>query len=96
MHTRQISLFTEDTHFEIKKHSSIVQMSSIATLQERKVMNVLLWIAKDHLKRNPDERVFVSDLGILKRLAGLKKNDNTKLKEALRHLADMTIEYNIM
>ena len=63
MKTKQISLFKDDnTVFEIKKHSSIVQMSNITTLQERKLMNVLLWIAKDFLKRNPNERVFNCDL----------------------------------
>jgi hypothetical protein len=64
---KQISLF-DKSYFEIKKHSSIVQMSNIATLQERKVMNALLRIAKDNLKRTPDDRVFTTDLGILKRL----------------------------
>jgi len=63
MPTKQIPLFeSHDTKLEIKKHSSIVQMGNITTLQERKTMNALLWIAKDMLKRNPEERMFGCDI----------------------------------
>ena len=72
MHTRQISLFAEDNHFEIKKHSSIVQMSSIATLQERKIMNVLLRIAKDHLKK-PGKKGFYIRFGNTETFGGIEE-----------------------
>ena len=92
----QISLFNDSqTKREIKKHSSIVQMSNITTLQERKAMNSLIRIAKDFLKRNPEQRSFTCEIGIIKRLAGLNDNDNTQLKEALRNLRRNEIEYNI-
>ncbi len=66
----QISLFEGSGEvWEIKKHSSIVQMSNVTTLQERKAMNSLIWIGKDILKRNPNEREFKCDIGIIKRLA---------------------------
>jgi hypothetical protein len=44
-------------------------MGNITTLQERKTLNALLRIAKDILKRQPDERMFVCDIGLLKRLS---------------------------
>lgn len=92
----QISLFEGSGEvWEIKKHSSIVQMSNITTLQERKAMNSLIRIAKDALKRNPNEREFKCDIGIIKRLAGLKDGKNDDLKTALRNLKKRTIEYNI-
>ena len=72
--------------WEIKKHSSIIQMSNVTTLQERKAMNSLIRIAKDALKRNPNEREFVCDIGIIKRLAWLKDSENKYLKKALRNL----------
>ena len=66
----QIALFEgENSVWEIKKHSSIVQMSNITTLQERKAMNTLIRIAKDHLKRNPGQRSFICDIGMVKRLS---------------------------
>ena len=85
----------EHSIWEIKKHSSIVQMSNVTTLQERKAMNSLIWIAKDQLKRKPEQRSFVCDIGMIKRLSGLNDNANTELKDALRNLSLTKIEYNI-
>ena len=82
--------------WEIKKHSSIVQMSNITTLQERKAMNSLIRIAKDQLKRSPEQRSFVCDISILKRLSGLNDTSNVDLKDALRNLSSTKIEYNIL
>ena len=67
----------------------------MTTMKERKAMNALIWIAKDILKRTPDERVFQTDIGIVKTLCGLNDTSNNKLKNALRSLADTKIEYNI-
>ena len=95
--TRQISLFEEsDAVMEIKKHSSLVQMNNVTTLQQRKAINSLIWIAKDQLKRNPEERSFSIDLGIIKKLSGINRNDNNELKLALKALVSLVIEYNIL
>ena len=51
-----------DTTWEIKKHSSIVQMNNVTTQLERKILNSMIWIAKDALKREPDQRIFTCDL----------------------------------
>jgi hypothetical protein len=81
---------------EIKKHSSLVQMNNVTTLQQRKAMNSLIWIAKDQLKRNPEARSFSIDLGIIKKLSGINRNDNSELKSALKALVSLVIEYNIL
>lgn len=81
---------------EIKKHSSLVQMNNVTTLQQRKAMNSLIWIAKDQLKRNPEARSFSIDLGIIKKLSGINRNDNSELKAALKALVSLVIEYNIL
>lgn len=92
----QVSLFEDkNTSWEIKKHSSIVQMSNVTTLVERKSMNALIRIAKDCLKRDPNQRIFTCEIGLIKRLAGLWDNDNSELKEALKRLSHTKIEYNI-
>jgi hypothetical protein len=59
-------------------------------------MNSLIWIAKDQLKRNPEERSFSIDLGIIKKLSGINRNDNNELKMALKALVSLVIEYNIL
>ena len=71
-------------------------MSHLGTLVERKVMNALIWIAKDTLKRNPTERRFGCDIDLVKHLSGLKDGKNDDLKAGLRNLSNNTIEYNIL
>ena len=94
---KQIALFDgNESVREIKKHSSIVQIGNLTTKQERKAMNALIWLAKDTLKRNADERVFTIDIGIVKSLCGFTDTNNIDLKNALRNLADTKIEYNIL
>ena len=81
---------------EIKKHSSLVQMNNVTTLQQRKAINALIRIAKDQLKRNSEARNFSIDLGIIKKLSGINRNDNSELKSALKALVSLVIEYNIL
>lgn len=95
--TTQYTLFKDDESlWEIKKASSLVQISNIATLVQRKAMNAMVCVAKDILKRNPEQRVFKCDLGLIKRLCGLANNDNKGLKEGLRALRNLNIEYNVL
>lgn len=94
---KQQSLFQDlSWTFEIKKHSSLIQMQWDASLIQRKAMNGIIYIIKDQLARNPEQRIFKTDLGILKRLSGIRRTDNSNLKKALRGLATMAIEYNIL
>ena len=96
MANRTLSLFDETgQQWEIKKHSSLVQMGNITTLLERKTLNALIYIAKDQLKRDHSRRVFTCDLGIIKRLTGWDYSNNSELRNALTSLVDTKIEYNI-
>ena len=68
--TRQLALFEESNGvLEIKKHSSLVQMNNVTTLQQKKAINALIRIAKDQLKRDPERRVFDIDLHLAKKLS---------------------------
>ena len=91
----QQPLFADQSRV-IKKHSSIVQMGNITTLQERKAMNALIWIARDQLKRDPEQRQFRCDIGVLKRIIGINDKDTTELKAALRTLHAMQFEFNVL
>lgn len=65
--TTQISLFdVNQNRLEIKKHSSLTQISSGASAVGRKLMNALILIAQDSLHRNPIQRVFYADVGVVK------------------------------
>lgn len=58
--SKQISFFEEEDNsfWEIKKHSCLVQMGGAATLLQRKLMDASIWITRDQLKRNPDQKIF--------------------------------------
>ena len=56
---KQITLFDkDDSYWEIKKHSSMVQMGNFGTLLQRRLMNVSIWVTRDQLKRNPNKQRF--------------------------------------
>ena len=71
-------------------------MGNITTLRERKVLNTLIYIAKDFLKRNPEEVRFSCDIGTIKRLAGRESSNTRDLKQALTSLVETSIEYNVL
>ena len=81
---------------KFKKHSSLVAMSNLDTLMERKVMDVLICIALDQLKHNPDRRMFVTDVGQIRFLSDIKDNGNVQLKKVLRGFASKLYEYNVL
>lgn len=95
--SKQITLWDEGSaNREIKKHSSLVQLSGFGTLLERKLINAAIWITKDQLKRNPHQLRFSADIGAFKRLIGYKDTKNEDLKGALRSLRRTEFEYNIL
>ncbi len=97
MITKPKGLFNDSQwNYEIKKHSWLVHIDNRTSLQQRKAINAIIRIAKDQLKRNPDKRIFTVDLGLIKNMAWISRKDNTELKQALRQLVTMAIEYNIL
>lgn len=82
--------------FQIKKHSSLIQIQSQLSLNQRKMINGLIFLIKERLKADSSQRLFMIELGVLKKVSGIKKSDNTKLKQSLQSLAAIKIEYNIL
>lgn len=90
----------------IRKHSAVIQMSNRITAQQRKAFNALLHLAyldvgkdTDKYKEFEDKKVipvFTCELSRVKSLAGLRATDNIKLKEALKKLTSVVIEYNLL
>ena len=64
--TIKVSLSDNGAVYELKKHSSIIQMKSVATMLQRKLFNSLLWIANEELKKHTDARIFETTIGQLK------------------------------
>ena len=82
--------------FQIKKHSSLIQIQSQLSLNQRKMINGLIFLVKQKININASQRIFEIELGVLKKISGIKKSDNTNLKQSLLALANIAIEYNIL
>ena len=80
----------------LKKHSSIVQMSNRVTVQQRKCFNVLLHTAREILEKKPNTQLFQVSLAKVKKLAGVSANNNQEIKQSLKGLVDITVEYNVL
>ena len=91
-----ISLFEDGNNVYLKKHSSIIQINNITTLQQRKSINVLMRITKQVLRLNPSETLFRIDMGTLKRVAGINDTGNVGIKKALQALTKTQVEYNVL
>jgi|GEM_PF-1596029 len=85
---------------KLQKHSAVIQMSNKITLQQRKVYNFLLYLAKKNISkmRNEDSdkhMFFETTLTEVKNEAGIKVR-NFKLKDDLQGLQKTLIEMNIL
>ena len=94
--TTQYSMLNPtNNRLEVKKHSSLTQISSNASAVGRKLMNALILIAQDCLFRNPEQRIFSADIWVVKRLIGMTDGSNNTLKKELKKRRDDSVEYNI-
>jgi hypothetical protein len=80
----------------LKKHSAVIQMSNVVTGVQRKAWNVLLYHARDALRRGCQDRIFEVPLSEVRRWTGIETTDHTKLKKALLALMDVVVEVNLL
>lgn len=90
-----LSLFDESKTL-IKKHSSLIQTNNVTTLQQRKSINAFILIARQVLKRDPNQTTFKIELSTLKKLAWIKNTNYEAVKESLKGLLTTAIEYNVL
>lgn len=93
--TRKITLSDSGVVYELKKHSSIIQMSNATTLLQRKSFNALLWIANQSYKEG-DKRIFETSISNLKSLISDQAINNKHLKQILKQMQSTNVEYNIL
>lgn len=93
--TVKVTLSDNWAVYELKKHSSIIQMKSVATMLQRKLFNSLLWIANEELKKDSGARAFQTTIGQLKSLIWYDDN-NKYLKQLLKQMQGTNVEYNIL
>ncbi len=89
-----ISLF-ENEELKIKKDNAIIQVSNHLTMQQRKLINVLIYVAKKILKSKPEQTIFNIDLATLRRFSWITAGDNQQLKKSLKQLVEYTVEFDL-
>jgi hypothetical protein len=77
----------------VKKNVAAIHVSGKLTLLQRKLSNVLLLNAYDHLVTRPSHRI---DARTLCLMVGYNSNDTATLKDALRSLAETTAEWDML
>ena len=77
----------------VKKNVAAIHVSGKLTLLQRKLSNVLLLNAYDHLVSRPAHRI---DARTLCLMVGYNSNDTATLKDALRSLAETTAEWDML
>ncbi|MDT1062152.1 replication initiation protein [Paracoccus sp. CPCC 101403] len=77
----------------VKKNVAAIHVSGKLTLLQRKLSNVLLLNAYDHLMTRPSHRI---DARTLCTMIGYNSNDMDTLKQALRSLAETLAEWDML
>lgn len=87
----------EHKEYELKKHSSLIQMKNVITATQRKMFNSLLYLSARMLRFNPDLQVFQIKLSELRLISGLNEFTNKKyLKQQLSELQEISVQYNLL
>lgn len=77
------------------KPSPVVQISGHMSVLQHKIYNTLLLNAREALKKNYTT-TFLMKLTDIKRLLGIEYETNKYIKEQLKELMKITVEYNIL
>ena len=77
----------------VKKHVAAIHIKNTLSLLERKMANILLMNAYEFLPTKTEHTIRIHDLA---RLAGFDSNNHQVLKDALKALAETTLEWNIL
>ena len=83
----------ENNELMIRKHSSIIQTRvSNMTLTQRKLINFLIYIAQ----KTGDQKVYKTTISDIKNVCNLPSTENISVKEQLKDLAKIIIEFNYL
>ena len=80
----------------VDKHSSSIQISNKISTVQRKSYNYMLKIAKNTFKKDKNARSFTITIEELLLFFGLGKKNHDYLKQELRKLRRIEVEYNIL
>src|SRR3990167_7271382 len=83
----------KETKKELKKHAATIHCSNTLSLLHRKVTNALLYHAYKELMLKEEHEITVKQLC---RLIGYQGNNHAVIKDALKGLISIIIEWNLI
>jgi len=78
----------------LKKHSSLIQINSQMTLQQRKLFNLLL--LNSNINNWDKNNLSYIEIKKIKELLGITHKNNKFIKDNLKKIKDISIEYNVL
>ena len=80
----------------LKKHSALIQMSNVVTGVQRKAWNFMLHKARQALRTAPERKIFEAGIGEIHQWTGAGATHRVHLKNMLRELKRIEVEFNIL
>lgn len=78
----------------IKKASGLIQMSNKLTRSQRAIYNYLLFVVKEELRSNPEQRRFEANISDIKKYTGAQ--NNTHIKESILKIQVVKVSFNVL
>lgn len=83
----------ENKNLMIKKHSGLIQTNvGNLTLTQRKLINFLIYVAQS----SGDQKIYKTSISNIKQICNFTSTENISVKEQLKDLAKITIEFNYL
>lgn len=78
----------------IKKASGLIQMTNTLTRSQRTIYNYLLFVVKEALRSNPEQRRFEANISDIKKFTGAQNNSH--IKESILKMQLSQVKYNVL
>lgn len=78
----------------IKKASGLIQMTNNLTMEQRKIYNYLLFIVKETLRSNMEQRRFEANIIDIKKYTGAQNNSH--IKESIEKMQRTEVKFNVL
>lgn len=78
----------------IKKASGLIQMTNKLTRSQRAIYNYLLFIVKEALRTNLEQRRFEANIADIKKYTGAQ--NNTHIKESILQMQEIEVKFNVL
>ena len=80
----------------VRKPTALIHAKCFYSLQQKKMADVMLRYVQQTLEIDANTRAFTINLKLLKDLSSIQATNNTQIKNALKQLASLQIESNIL